>query len=295
MNYPSKQIVFGKESLLKRLFIVLMLILLEMLKQFHQWLMGLQKETKICLIVIIILTLGLSNKSNSEFRLNTLSSENLEVRPIEVKNEDVEPFIESTDEVLPILDLIKRKTIPINKIVTDEKILNFLCHNQMLERAYNVQKKTGLSVATILAQKGVESAWDGSSLCKKTKNFGNIKCKCNWSSSLRAKHSNEDVCVRAWDKKERSNHYYVKLQTNFEGWKLYENLIYKRYMKAAVQEQIKDQIIWLKKKGYATDKDYVSTIWKVVKKYNFDKLQNYIDKGYTITTSGGKYVLLKQQ
>ena len=65
-------------------------------------------------------------------------------------------------------------------------------------------------------------------------------------------------------------------------------------MKAANQEEIKEQIVWLKKKRYATDKNYVGTLWSVVNKYNLIKLQDYIDQGYTITTETGKYTLLKQ-
>ena len=189
-------------------------------------------------------------------------------------------------QTVPVVFAPQEKKIPITHIIKDKKVLDYICYNQVIQRAYEVQRKTGLSAATIIGQKGVESNWDKSSLCKKTKNYGNIKCF--------KKHNHKKFgCVQAWDKIEKSNHYYVKAKTNWKGWSLYTNLIYKRYMKAASQSDIKDQLIWLKKKGYATDKNYVKTIWGVIQKYNLDKLQRYIDSGYTITTTNGKFILFQ--
>lgn len=183
------------------------------------------------------------------------------------------------------------KVISITEIIPNTKenkrVLNFICTNEVLSRAFKVQQETGLKVATIISQKGVESAWNNSSLCKKTKNYGNIKCF--------KKHNHAEAgCVRAYDKIEKSNDWYVSHQTNWEGWNFYKDLIYRRYMKAANQEEIYDQLVWLKKKRYATDKNYVGTLWSVVNKYSLVKLQDYIDQGYTITTETGKYILLKQ-
>lgn len=179
------------------------------------------------------------------------------------------------------------KIIAITKIISNKKVLDFIDDSQVLERAFNVQKETGLSVATIIAQKGVESNWNNSSLCKKTKNYGNIKCF--------KKHNHSQVgCVKAYDKIEKSYAWYVRVNTNWEGWNVYKNLIYKRYMKAATQDDVRDQIVWLKKKGYATAYNYVELLWKTVVNNNLLELQKYIDEGYTITTTSGKYVLLQQ-
>lgn len=233
------------------------------------------------------------------FVISSFNPPSIEERTYPQTTEEVETA-EAT--VLPIAEITKvlglnkpkQKTIPITAIISDKRVLDFLCKNEMIKRAKQVQDKTGLSVATILGQKGVESNWGKSSLTKRTRNNGNIKCKCNWDSKLRASHKSSGYCIRAWDKKEKSNHYYVSLRTNYEGWKLYESLIYKRYMAAAKQNNVYDQIVWLKKKRYATDKNYVSVIWNVVNEYNLLKLQEYIDKGYTITTESGKYKLLEQ-
>lgn len=185
---------------------------------------------------------------------------------------------------------VSNKVIPITDIIPNTKenrhVLNFICTNEVLSRAYKIQQETGLKVATIIGQKGIESAWNNSSLCKKTKNYGNIKCF--------KKHNHTNAgCVRAYDKIEGSNDWYVKLNSNWEGWNFYKNLIYRRYMSAANQQEIKEQIVWLKKKRYATDKDYVEKIWYVVNKYHLIKLQDYIDQGYTITSETGKYTFLK--
>lgn len=179
------------------------------------------------------------------------------------------------------------KTIPITEIITDKKVLNFICTNEVLNRAFKVQQETGLKVATIIGQKGVESAWNNSSLCKKTKNYGNIKC------FKKHNHKNEG-CVRAYDKKEGSNDWYVKANTNWEGWAIYQELIDRRFTKAAIQDNVYDQIVWLKKKRYATDPNYVPVIWNTIQKHNLLKLQEYIDQGYTITSETGKYTFLKQ-
>lgn len=226
-------------------------------------------------VLLVVLILGILTSFNEPVITEYKSS----VVAVAGLPEQEEYFV-STDKVIPITDII-----PNTK--ANQKVLNFICTNEVLSRAFKVQQETGLKVATIISQKGVESAWNNSSLCKKTKNYGNIKCF--------KKHNHAEAgCVRAYDKKEGSNDWYVSHQTNWEGWNFYKDLIYRRYMKAANQEEIYDQLVWLKKKRYATDKNYVGTLWSVVNKYSLVRLQDYIDQGYTITTETGKYTLLKQ-
>ena len=227
--------------------------------------------------------LGLSSTSNPTI-----------VKPtFKTHNETAFATVISVGETVEVeeTEVVEEKVIPITQIIpntkANQKVLNFICTNEVLSRAFKVQQETGLKVATIISQKGVESAWDNSSLCKKTKNYGNIKCF--------KKHNHTNAgCVRAYDKIERSNDWYVKLNSNWEGWNFYKDLIYRRYMSAANQQEIKEQIVWLKKKRYATDKNYVGTLWSVVNKYSLIELQNYIDQGYTITSETGKYTFLKQ-
>ena len=189
------------------------------------------------------------------------------------------------------------KMISISDIIKDPKCLNYVCHNEIIKRAINVQKETGLSAVTVIGQKGVESAWGTSSLTKSTKNEGNIKCGCNWNGKLRLAHYNGEFCVRAWDKKEKTNHYYVKTKTTWESWSIYKKLIRKRYMRAARKTCYKQELDMLQNLGYATihdkngNKIYSDIISAVIVKYGLDKLQAYLDSGYTITTSNGKYIL----
>ena len=191
-----------------------------------------------------------------------------------------------------------KKVVAITDIVKNPNVLDFLCHDQRVQRAYKVQKETGLFATVILAQKGLESAWGKSSLTRKTKNQGNIKCLCCRNSKLRKEHKKlatqgHPVCHRAYDKIEKSNDYYVSLKTNWEGWNLYRNLITKRFSKVAEMDTFQQQVEFLKKRGYATAKNYVPLIIEIIQVNNFDKLQNYIDQGYTITTSNGKYVIFE--
>lgn len=113
MNYPVKVMTVKiKESLIVRLFVVLMLLLFVMIKGFHRWMSNLEERTKICLMVIVILTLGSSNKSNSEFK--SLPVERLEKTIVsnEKVKESVEPIepVETADTMVFVpLDLFKGK------------------------------------------------------------------------------------------------------------------------------------------------------------------------------------------
>lgn len=212
----------------------------------------------------------------------------IRVMPLPMKDDPIPMIPEIPEEVE---DQGTEKIISITDIIpntkSNKKVLDFICTNEVLKRAFNVQSSTGLYVATVIGQKGVESAWNNSSLCNKTRNYGNIKCF--------QRHNHVKAgCIRAWDKREKSNDWYVKVNSNWQGWSIYKNLIYSRYMKAANQKEIRDQLTWLKKKGWATDKNYDKKIWKVINQYNLIKLQEYIDAGYTITSDTGKYILLEQ-
>lgn len=208
--------------------------------------------------------------------------------------EVVKPSKKEVRESLKILEKQPNsqvKRIAITDIVKDPKYLNFICHNEVLKRAIQVSDSTGLSIAVIIAQKAVESNCNGSRLTDKTNNLGNIKCKCTWNKKLRKQHETMDVCVRAWDKREKSNHWYVKLQTKWEGWVLYKNLIKRRYKKVNNIESYQEQIAYLKKKGYATMPRYDEIIIKVIKNNKLDILEDYLNNGFSITTSNGKYIL----
>lgn len=218
------------------------------------------------------------------------------------KDEKTEAFI-GINIPVSIFKSKSSKKIAITEIVKNEKALEFICHNEVLTRAFYVQEKTGLSVATILAQKGLESNFSKSTFTARTKNLSNIKCikkecrKSNWKGAKAPKKrgqtgSETSHCIQLWD--DGPNDRYVKHDTFWEGWEQYAGLINKTYSKAASKKTVREEAIALKKRGFATDKNYANKIVGIAKKCNFIELQKYINEGYTITTESGKYVLLQQ-
>ena len=218
------------------------------------------------------------------------------------KDEKTEAFI-GINIPVSIFKSKSSKKISITEIVKNEKALEFICHNEVLTRAFYVQEKTGLSVATILAQKGLESNFSKSTFTARTKNLSNIKCikkecrKSNWKGAKAPKKrgqtgSETSHCIQLWD--DGPNDRYVKHDTFWEGWEQYAGLINKTYSKAASKKTVREEAIALKARGFATDKNYANKIVGIAKKCNFIELQKYINEGYTITTESGKYILLQQ-
>lgn len=192
-----------------------------------------------------------------------------------------------------------KKQIEINKIVTDATVLNFLCTNDFIQRAYTAHKETGLLVSTIIAQKGIESNWGKSGLTKRTKNLSNIKCTRKSCKRYNIKvrkgqiGSSTDHCVQLYDDKPSDR--FVKLQTNWQGWNQYKALLKsKRFKSVGEKKTLSAQVKELKLKGWATQSNYATILTNAAQKYNLIKLQEYIDDGYDITAGNGKYIILKQ-
>ena len=201
---------------------------------------------------------------------------------------------------VPSVKTTASKTVQLTDIITDPLVLEFLSKNEMLKRAYHVQQQTGIKAATCLAQKGLESNWGQSTLTRRSKNLGNIKCtKGCWK-----KHHFRQIpkrtfgietphCIQYHDDSWRDS--FIKMPKHYSAWSKYTDLIKSngRYRKVRAAKTIKDQCTALGRSGYATDKKYGSKLWKTVQDKNFLKLQEYIERGYTITTTGGKYILLQ--
>jgi flagellum-specific peptidoglycan hydrolase FlgJ len=227
-----------------------------------------------------------SNKKDS-----IVTSQNNETQEIKDIPQVVEASIVSTNMFK------SQKTIPITDIIKDPKVLNFLTHNNVLQRAYKVSQETGLSMAAILGQKGCESAWGESSLCELTKNLGNIKCtvKAHRKFNLKGikhkcKGSRIDHCIQLYD--DSPNDRFVAYKTYQEGWDAYCSLIEKRYSKAAKKNTVESELATIKKLGYATDPKYAEKIITLINQKHLKQLELYIRQGYTITTQTGKYKLL---
>lgn len=191
------------------------------------------------------------------------------------------------------------KSIAINEIITDPKVLEFLTHNEVLQRVYKISKTTGLKPSVLIAQKGLESAWGQSTFTKTTKCLGNIKCnkkECKKRNKKGLKHKQMgDIgphCVQLYD--DNPSDRFVRFATYQEGWNHYDQLINKRYMSAGKKTTSSAQINKIKSLGYATDKKYPAKVISIIEKNKLNKLDEYILKGYTITSMTGKYTYLKQ-
>ena len=191
------------------------------------------------------------------------------------------------------------KTIPINKIITDPKVLDFITHNEVLQRVYKISQITGLKPSVLIAQKGLESAWGNSTFTKTTKCLGNIKCNnkaCKKLNKKGLRHKQMGSvgphCVQLYD--DSPSDRFVRFATYQEGWNHYQKLIEKRYMSAGTKTTASEQIQRIKFLGYATDSKYPAKVMSIIKKNKLDVLDKYIFEGYTITSMTGKYTYLKQ-
>ena len=193
----------------------------------------------------------------------------------------------------------KHKTIAITEIVKDKRMLAFICHNQVLSRAFWVERKTGLSTAAVIGQKYSESGGGTSKFCAQTKCLSNIKCtrkecKLHNVKGLRKGQVGTKTahCIQLYD--DRPYDRFVRFDALYKGWEEYAALINKRYSKAASRTDVLSEVKGLKAGGFATNPRYVSLVYGKIQHTGLLKLQTYVDKGYTITTSDGRYVLLQQ-
>ena len=65
-------------------------------------------------------------------------------------------------------------------------------------------------------------------------------------------------------------------------------------MSAGAKSTASGQIQRIKSLGYATDKKYPAKVMSIINKNNLNVLDEYILKGYTITSMTGKYTYLEQ-
>lgn len=193
--------------------------------------------------------------------------------------------------------------IPITEVIKDQRMLEFITHNEVLRRAVEVQNKTGLSAATVMAQKFFECGGGTSKFCAKTKNLSNIKCfnkecqRANWKGPRAPRRRGETGsttthCIQLYDDVPTDR--FVRFDTFWKGWGDYAGLIKKTYNRAASKNTVLEEIKGLKARGFATDKDYVKKVFAIAQKSGVIELQKYIDEGCTITSYSGTYIYLKQ-
>lgn len=207
-------------------------------------------------------------------------------------------FEESDEEtaIVAMADSPTVNSIALTSLIKDKDALNYLSADERLKRAIAAAQKIGCQPSVLIAQDGVESGWGRSNLVKKTKNSGNIKCRCSTKSALRKKHAylasiGSEVCIRGYDRAEKSNDYYIKFKTQQDAWNkkiqtLSSYKVVKRAHKGLTAEQWCDVLC---KSPYATDKNYGKTLKRVVKEKNLKSIDEAVAKGMSITSVSGKY------
>jgi flagellum-specific peptidoglycan hydrolase FlgJ len=136
--------------------------------------------------------------------------------------------------------------------------------------AIKEMKRTGVPASITLAQAIVESGSGESNLAKKANNHFGIKCKTEWTGEKIYQDDDErNECFRVYPNADSS---FID-HSNF--------LKYRPYYASLFELDPVDDTAWaygLKKAGYATEKDYPTTLLKVIdlyelSQYNFPELE----------------------
>lgn len=178
---------------------------------------------------------------------------------------------------------------------TQKEVLDFLARGKFLERAILASKATDIPVSVLLAQTVLESDLGKSQLTQKTGNLGNVKCRCNRNPTLRKQHqqsndSGDIVCVRGYDKIEKSNDWYEVIPSGWEDWNRRIEILSRYTVVANSRGKGYGWNEWtrvLHKSPYATDQNYGRKLGSIIRAYNLNGLDDVLD--YRITSNTGKY------
>ena len=149
----------------------------------------------------------------------------------------------------------------------DLPILNYI--DQYSPIAVQEMNRTGIPASITLAQGIIESRYGESGLAKNSNNHFGIKCNNNWQGG-KYYHKDDDYvngklvksCFRTYDKPETSYYDHSEFL-----------MVNKRYRFLFDLEKT-DYKAWakgLKKAGYATAKDYASTLIRTIEKFELYK------------------------
>ncbi len=183
--------------------------------------------------------------------------------------------------------------IKLSSLIRDPRALNYLSRDERIKRAVAVSKTVGCQPSVLLAQDALESNFGKSSLTKRTKNSGNIKCRCNWDNSLRKEHQRLGLCVQAYDKIEKSNDYYVVFSSKWTSWTKKGEILSKyRVVKEARNKNL-SPYQWAEvfdKSPYATDNRYGSSLKRLITSNQLTKLDSAIVNNIKLISDNGQYV-----
>lgn len=193
-------------------------------------------------------------------------------------------------------------SVALDQLVKDTMIRNYLSRGEIIHRAAKYSKLIGCPPSLLIAQDALESRFGKSTLTKKTKNSGNIKCRCNGSSKIRKSHAKLELagtpaCVRGYDKIEGSNDYYEIMPTQWHGWQRKARILANYQVVRKAKGKKLTTMDWCKifhKSPYATDNRYDKKLYNTIKKYKLENIDNAVARGLTITSSTGKWIIYKR-
>lgn len=130
--------------------------------------------------------------------------------------------------------------------------------------------RTGIFASVTLAQSIIESGWGKSGLSVKNNNMFGMKCSSDWP---------KDKCTN-WSTNEDTSGCTITIVAGFKKYDSVEESVYdhsrllttaSRYKAALSASNYREQIQAIKDGGYATDRNYVSTIVNTIERYDLDK------------------------
>lgn len=195
-----------------------------------------------------------------------------------------------TSNEVKLLDIVPKETKGAH---SREELVKFLVAGKTLERAYLTSIKTDIPVSVLLGQTILESNMAKSTLTLKTGNKGNIKCKCNRNEKLAKEHRSLEtpVCVRGYDKIEKSNDYYEIIPTDWQDWNKRARILNSYRVVRRAKGKGLTWVEWtvvLHKSPYATDKLYDKKLQTIIRAYGLNNFDNHLHS--KITSTSGKYV-----
>lgn len=183
--------------------------------------------------------------------------------------------------------------IKLSSLIKDPRALNYLAREERIKRAVSTAKMVGCQPSVLLAQDALESNFGKSFLTERTRNSGNIKCRCNWDKSLRAEHQKLGLCVQAYDKIEKSNDYYVVFSSKWTSWKRKGEILSNyRVVKEARNKNL-SPYQWAEvfdASRYATDTVYAESLKKIIRTNQLIKLDSAIINNVKLISDNGQYV-----
>ena len=196
------------------------------------------------------------------------------------------------------------KKVPVSDLVKAPRhVVEHIANSENIRRAVAGALELGCKPSFLLAHDGIECAWGDSKLCQETNNPGNIKCTCNGTSkrarAFRAVHqrladAGHPVCIRGFDKIEKSNHYYKVMKDNSQAWAEKIKILrkYNALKKAKAGGYTnKGWCQALENSPYSTDIYCAEKMWAVISQFDLEAIDQAIEKNYCITTDDGNYAL----